>query len=323
MPEQINYNYLGLTVVLIAITYFLVAHNKVKESAVHLDQTDRGFVKVYTAKGIERIDPDLLIMHLGKIKHILGNAVYSVAITDDKYDVLMKYVDDAKKQLMSYIDINSNDETSRQIEENKNKRDALKAAQKNKETILSDRDDSASIELNESVDDLINYIEIVESMIKSSMCKEDVLNVNILHETTMKFKKAASSILTNIKPVHVGSGDTYENMRVAHVLETELESSTGGDVSNSRRIDVSQNMVDKTSIVRKRSMGKQPPVSMHTLSSASHYIEDAFSPNVPLSSAVVKTPTKKSLYETHAEHLKSKKILVDKYSRNSLLQNSR
>jgi len=250
MTELINYKYLGLTVVLLLLVYFLVAHPRhIVYEKIPTDQFDKNMVKIFTKGKIDKIDPNLLIMNLNKVKYSIHQFKKSPTQTESHQVALSKFLTTAKSDISSYVNINTNQNDIDKCEEIL-KEKLIKQIAKKRKMESSDTEESSGIELAE----LENYIDVVITMIQSSMCRHGVFNFDSITEVLTVLNKINKT--KNVNLVHhmgkTGSVDDAEVARRKRIIHTAPAKSFSETFAMSkknrqiRHVDGSQTRMDRT-----------------------------------------------------------------------------
>ena len=294
---SINYKYIGATVVLLLIAYFLLTFKQEKVLT-----GERGGVKTYTSAGIHHTDPNIFIMWLGVIRS-------SIAQCRDirNTPVVRKYLICASANTRSYI---------------------------NQNTIMNNiRDDDAKIkgreishpdangDLHHDIDDLLSNIRIIETMVKRGVCKNGTLNMQSLDEFCRVLVKSSenvhsSKILGSDESANQRSHEMFMEKNALYQKHVERSAT-----QNSRMLDVSQDNMSDSAIGRLPSMHRGSKVfDRDTTSHAREIPSDDIiqhdrSMNKQYNSSLVYADAKKQFMLTRPT--------LDSGSRSSLAQASR
>ena len=104
--ESINYTYLGVSVVLLIVSYYLLystkleTHKEKKKGEIRKDT-----VLVQTDKGEIKMDPNIFEMHMNKMKDNIIKL--SENLSNSKCGVIKQYLDDTKDNTKSFIELNN------------------------------------------------------------------------------------------------------------------------------------------------------------------------------------------------------------------------
>jgi hypothetical protein len=253
MVELIDYKYLGFTVVLLLLTYFLIAHPRhIVYEKVSSDQFNKNMVKIFTKGKIHRMDPNFLIMDLNNVKNSINQFEKSPTQTDLHKIALSEFLKNSKLNMISYITINLNKHNNIKYEEILKEKEKEKMSKKKKIELVDDDDD------DEDEDDLVeleNYIDIIITMIQSSMCRNGVFNFDSLIEVLNILNKINMEKTVNFTH-HMGktgSLDDEEITRRKKIMHTETSPKAFSESFETlqknrkiRHVDGSQTQLDKT-----------------------------------------------------------------------------
>lgn len=249
MVERINYKYLGFTFVLLLLTYFLIVPRHIAYEKISTDQFNKNTVKIFTKGKISQVDHNLLVINLNKIKYSIRQFEKSATYTDSHQIALSKFLKNAKNNISSYININSNKQDINKYEEILKEKMLKQIAKKNKIELANNEND------NDDLYEFKYYIDVVITMIQSYKCNHGVFNFDSITEVLNLLNKINKTKSVNL--LHhmgkTGSVDDEEVARRKQIIHAENQvksfSETFTMLEKNRQIrhtDDSQTRLDKT-----------------------------------------------------------------------------
>jgi hypothetical protein len=160
--EKVEYHYLYGAIIFLIISYYFLHNTRRNSLGNHNYDIQKKIISVKTEHGDKYMDPNIFEMHLRKLKDTI-----SLLHTDDNYcDELQNYLGKVKVNLSEFIKINSG-EINRPLDD---------------------------AEPSYKISELLQDIEIILLMLKSSTCKRgsidiglvDVIAVSIYKNNCMK-----------------------------------------------------------------------------------------------------------------------------------------
>jgi hypothetical protein len=328
MPEQINYKYLGVTVVLIAILILVISSNKIKYEKVHTDEMNKNAIRVYTINGVVKIDPNTLVIKLNKLKiaivYIQDN-MRSISSDTTNGVIFNQHLNNAKNELFRYINMNISDNS---LKNYTNEIEQLSIKQLSKKQInFSDGDDADFIIMEGNIHDLENYIDFVILLANSPLSKKGLLNLNTIN-------KLLSIIDTYKKYIILNNSTNYnksvindvnmEQTRKEISIESEGFEPSSCKVSECLKFkhsDISHTFVDRTAVDNKHRKLKLTHNKMDRLTnSTSHSINNKFKTNIIKVSKLIPSNNTKMMYDITKKNAQNKSTFVDKNPRSSLAE---
>jgi ribosomal protein S8E/predicted nucleic-acid-binding Zn-ribbon protein len=254
MIEQIDCKYLGFTIVLLLIIYFLIANPKhIKYNSVsfkNYDNLDKNNISIFNNGKIEKIDPNLLIIKLNRLKCLINKIKESPIQNESHKIILSKFLKTANLDMSSYINLNIN-------KSNINKSDISKILDEKlleqlyKNNIIKLENDNYNVDDRIKLENLIdiikleNYIDIIIMMISSSNCKYSVFNFALISELLNILNKIENLKTEDIQIEKNGSIDEYEQCRRKNLMISE-PLFIPKHQQQIRHVDESQTRLDKT-----------------------------------------------------------------------------
>jgi hypothetical protein len=245
MVELINYKYLGFTVVILILIYILIVHKqRILHEKISPDQYNKNMVKVFINGKISRMNPNLLVMNLNKVKNSINQFEKTPIQTDLNQIALCDCLKNAKTDMSSYISINANKHTANKYEEIENEKLIKQIVSKNTIDLVGYNVDNIGLK---------NYIDEVINIIQSSIYRNGVLNFDSLTVMLNVLNKINNEKNVNlIYMKKTGSVDDKEVDRRTRITNSEddlTSSETFSALQKNRQIrhvDGSQSQFDKT-----------------------------------------------------------------------------
>jgi hypothetical protein len=199
--ETINFNYLGLSIVFLIITYYWLIYTKhiITQKEKQVNKSVNGkYIKVTTKKGDIEMDTNVFENHMSRMKDNIIQL--NQKFTDKECSDLKEYLDNAKNNTQSYINLNKNDiDTSTDfcdlnsrfelvndymLQEREMLRQKLETG---KSKTTSDNNDNTEVdEIRYSIIELLIDIDIILFLMRSSMCKKGRFNMTSLDQVILE-----------------------------------------------------------------------------------------------------------------------------------------
>lgn len=182
--SQINYSYLGVSIAILIVIYFMVYSTKYKfhDKKLYNDNISKNTISVRTLKGITMIEPNIFEMYIMKFKI---NVTELVNLRFKNTDIVKNSILKAKKVIESYINLNSNLYTGSIIEKECEFDSHIK-------TELSETDD----EIKNLLLKLLMDLDIIIFLIRSSLCKKGTFDLTVIDTLVSEIYK--NNCLTSI-----------------------------------------------------------------------------------------------------------------------------
>jgi hypothetical protein len=255
--ETINYNYLGLSIVFLILTYYWLEHTKKaitrKEEQVTKNGNTGNHIMVTTKKGDIEMDTNVFEHHMRRMKDNIIQL--NQKFTDDECSKLKEYLDNAKINTKSYINLN-NAKTNNSsdfcnldlrydlvdnniLQEREILRQKLETGKH--KTILDndDNDDNDEIDVDEiqySILELLIDIDIILFLMRSSMCNKGRFDITSLDSVVLELYNSNCSADVNLSQTIDMATDSYVKPLVS-LLYTD--SSSKGRAVLSQDVDSS------------------------------------------------------------------------------------
>lgn len=184
--EPINYYYLAISVIVLIICYYYLCYtdNKLHIKKIEKDNIESKSIKVITLNGEIMMDPNIFEMH---IKRMRGN-IFELNKKFTKGDCknIKNYLDNTKSNINSYININTNNMDPNFCNMNSDIRlvdnNILQEIEllRNKLTKVTENDlngDISNESMKYSMLEILIDMDIILSLVRSSMCKNGVLDL--------------------------------------------------------------------------------------------------------------------------------------------------
>jgi hypothetical protein len=204
MPvETINFTYLGLAIVFLIITYYWLEQTKQKitqkEKRVAKNGNTGKHILVKTEKGDIEMDTNVFEHHMSRMKDNIVQL--NQKFTDKECSDLKEYLDNAKSNTQSYIDLNKNDKKEPNdfcsldaryglvddymLQERDGLRRKMDLGQS--KTIMDNGDDDIDAdEIRYSMLELLIDIDIILFLMRSSMCKQGRFDMTSLDQVILE-----------------------------------------------------------------------------------------------------------------------------------------
>lgn len=193
--EPINYYYLATSVIVLIICYYYLwdTGNKLRIKKIERDKIESKTIKVKTLKGDVMMDPNIFEMHIRRMRRNILEL--NKKFTKTECDDIRMYINNTKSNINSYININTNSIDSNVCKTNSNIRviddNILQELEllKNKLTKSTETDsgeDLSNERVRYSMLELLLDLDIILFLVRSSMCKNGVLDLSAIDSLIME-----------------------------------------------------------------------------------------------------------------------------------------
>jgi hypothetical protein len=194
--ETINFNYLGLAIVFLLVTYYWLEHTKrtitIAEKKIAKNGNTGEHILVTTNKGEIEMDTNVFEHHMGRMKDNLVQL--NQKFTDRECFELKEYLDKAKLNTQRYIDLNKNESAEFCNLESRYEmvddymlqdRELLRKQLDSRKTIIET--DAVDIdEIRYSILELLIDIDIILFLMRSSMCKRGRFDMTSMDQVILE-----------------------------------------------------------------------------------------------------------------------------------------
>lgn len=252
--ETINYTYLGVSVVLLIITYYTLRKTKSSIQKIELDESniERKSILVKTKNGDIKMDPNIFEMHMNRMKKNIIKLNENLTASDCVN--IKEHLIRAKKNTKSYINLNYNNVDSDFCDMGSRfklvddyilqERELLRKKLSNR-TQQENIDDSGTDNLRYSLLELLIDIDIILFLIRSSLCKQGKLDLSIMDQLLLELYRTNCMDPKNKKML--SELNDFEDDYITPTMNVLFRESFSDDAPNMlKHIDVSQHMHDKT-----------------------------------------------------------------------------
>ena len=176
--ESVNYNFLGVTIIVLLITFFILSTTK-SRPCQKIISMNKKVIKVKKAKGDFMLEPNIFEMHIKRLKRNLWEMVKTKNIILD-----LGEIEAASKSIDSYIRLNAGDSYYLIAQKNKVESDLLMAQ-------LNSDDDSKLALL-----DIIVKLNAVMALARNSLYKGE-FDLNVINQISYKLRSNVKESLVS------------------------------------------------------------------------------------------------------------------------------
>jgi hypothetical protein len=333
--ETINFNYLGLAIVFLIITYYWLEHTKQtitqKEKQVAKTSNTGEHILVTTEKGDIEMDTNVFEHHMNRMKDNIVQL--NQKFTDKECSNLKEYLDKAKTNTQKYIDLNKNDIKEPNdfcsldlryelvddyvLQERNMIRQKLDLGKP--KTIMDDNDDNINAdEIRYSILELLIDIDIILFLMRSSMCNQGRFDMTSLDQVILELYNSNCTADEKLIQTIDMAADSYVRPMISSLY---TDSSSKGRAVLSQDVDGSSQSRSCDTFepqLRNNAVNGYEYLSHATneLFSDKYYDETNMITSHPLRRKMIKPERSRSLLDV----IDSKKnIMIDYNARSSLL----
>ena len=314
--EKINYTYLGVTVLMLMLVYYILCATKKYKKQHRFNKSN--VILIQTNKGEIRMDTNLFEMHMNRIKDSIIEL--SNGLECEKGDTMRNYLTKTKNDTKSFISLN---DPNNKLRSNANKivdnyilkQHNMLKRKIHKKTILENDSTDYVEELKYEIYELLINIDLILFLVHSSICGKGKLDFIVLN----KFM----SELNNMKRVNINMDSL--NVECSETSSNDIiECNTSKEFNaNDKSGDLSQYVYDGTVVSRRKYCAK-PSIHRRWDSDISHTSDTDFISNI-ISVGSIGTNHKKKInpaWDTSILY-KPKNCLIDTESRCTLMDQGR